>query len=137
MSYEIDYVTLPDFTPKSIGYTINKAGQFNVPAGINIIINVCNFNLEIGVYMLTVNIYDLTKSTSGVTYWIGGISTSSTQMNLKLSTSMATNVDSTTNNFTYIYTNTTPTTIYVQIQATFLSPTAGNSNYNCSIVRIA
>jgi len=139
MSYEIDYVTLPVFTSKSIGYTINNASTFTIPANNSSLINVCNFALGIGVYMLTVNIVGLTTTNYTSNFWNGGISTVSTNQDIQTSfcTCPTTIGGGSGINFTHIISSTTPGTIYVQLKPLVSSSSSSVSFYNCSIVRIA
>lgn len=134
MSYEIDYVTLPVFTSKSIGYTINNAGSYILSSQIqnNTIYNVCSFSLGIGVYMLTVNMYDLTPISG---YWNISISDTPTSFGTKITNSVAGLISC-----PYILSNTTSGTKYVVIQSVVFSTSPSSTIttiYNCSIVRIA
>jgi hypothetical protein len=143
MSYNVGYSSIPTFTTNSIGYSVNKAGNFDVPSTGTNIINVCNFSLDIGVYILTVNIYSLV-SVEEKNFWYGGISNTSnvTLPQTLLSYSPQSKYDInpfyiSSVNFTYIISNSSSSTTYVQIRP--YAPTLRNhtSDYNCSIIRIA
>jgi len=144
MSYNVSYTSIPTFTVNSIGYTVNNSGSVTLPQNSTNVINVCNFSLGIGVYMLTVNVCDL-ASNGPTNYWSGGISnTNTTALQTLLSTSAQSEYVlnpyfMSSINFTHIISNTNPSEVYVQVQPSSLSTIGGvvNATYNCSITRIA
>jgi hypothetical protein len=141
MSYDVSYSSLPTLNSQSIGYNVNKASIFST-ANNTALINVCNFSLGIGVYILTVNIAGLVSVTTN-NFWYGGISDTSSvtfpQIYLASSSQSiyVSNPYYTSGiNFTHIINNTSASTIYVQIKSYNAPGYVSDPDYNCSIVRI-
>ena len=139
MSYNVSYTTLPTFTSSSIGYSQDVSGTFTIPNTADVT-SVCNFNLGIGVYIVTVNIYNLISQTQNC-YWYGGLSNSATTITKYTSSpqwGIAINSFISSINFASVIPQNTAGILYVNIQPTSLpSLTPQPCNYNCSIVRIA
>jgi len=140
MSYNISYNTLPTFSTNSIGYNVNKSGQFSVAGDSTNVITVCNFDLSIGVYILTVNIYGLASNVEQQ-FWYGSLLNSQGTTNFFCYTPHG---KYTTNpyymasvNFTHVLNQTQSTTINVRVQPYNRTNLTSNANYNCSLLRIA
>ena len=99
--------------------------------------NFTNFNLGIGVYIITINIWNLLQPASGSGYsnfyYSFGISNSSSTITTYLSNTYGISFGGST-----VIQNTTASTIYVNIYSGGGSGVPSNfSSYNVSIVRIA
>ena len=144
MSYNVGYSSIPTFTTNSIGYSENQTGSFSIPSSGTNIINVCNFSLDIGVYILTANIYGLVTSNQ-YDFWFAGISNTSDNTTLQTVLSNSPQSLYVNNpyyisgaNFTHVISNSSSSTVYVQITP-YNDPSTSNNTgeYNCSIIRIA
>ena len=137
MSFNVSYTSLPTFQTNSIGYSENKSGTITLPANPYLYYNFTNFNLGIGVYIITINIWNLLQPASGSGYsnfyYSFGISNSSSTITTYLSNTYGISFGGST-----VIQNTTASTIYVNIYSGGGSGVPSNfSSYNVSIVRIA
>ena len=132
MSYNVNYLDLPTFQQNSIGYSENKKGVITIPQGSTGfgVFNLTSFNLGIGLYIITINVFNMWVNNLGLSL---GISSTSTSVTTPLS---ITNAAASMNGNTVI-SQTTSGTIYVNIQTSQLPPTTFQPYYNVSIVRIA
>ena len=144
MAYNVSYTTLPTFTSNSIGYSENLSGTVTVPNNTNVI-SVCNFNLGIGVYIMTVNISGLYLQESSF-FWAGGLSNSATTLGTVYATppqwGYSSNRFVSSINFSTVIPQNTAGKLYVNIQifgsGQMPDPLLDSPpNYICSIVRIA
>lgn len=140
MSFNVSYTDLPTFSTNSIGYNINESGTFQIPADNTNVINVCSFDLEIGIYIIAVNIYGLVSSNE-LNFWYGTLTNSQAvthyfsyapQSKYVLNPYYMSSI-----NFTHIINQTQSTTIDVNIKAYDYPNMSSTGNYNCSLVRIA
>jgi hypothetical protein len=142
MSYNVSYTSLPTFSSNSIGYSLDASGTFDVSS--NNTITVCSFNnLAIGVYIITVNIMNLT-SDQDRNYWIGQLKFHSTPtvtlqfMSAPQSIYTGNPYYMSSINFTHIIKQSEITTIDVQVYGVNNAGSiTSQPDYNCSIVRIS
>ena len=139
MAYNVSYSTLPTFSTNSIGYNVNNSGTYNYGNNSNKQ-TVCSFNLGIGVYIITVNIYGLVSSNQ-YNFWYGSLVNS---QGIEKFFSYSPQSIYTTNsfymssiNFSHIITQSESTTINVQIQSYNMPNRDVNASYNCSLVCIS
>lgn len=148
MSYNVLYNSLPTFQTKSIGYSDNKTGNLRnvIPETTVRVINVCNFNLDVGIYIITCNISYLGSSAEDITWW-GGISSSATTIETYISATTTHSPNAwwsdyfySNINFTHVIKKTVNSVLYVNIEPlypTYMPQSLNEPFYNVSIVRIA
>jgi hypothetical protein len=141
MSYNVNYTNLPTFTSNSIGYNENKAGILSYGDNINIL-TACHFDIGIGVYIISVNIFYLV-SANPYNFWYTFLSTSSDRSEdiLCMVSPQGNYISSSfylsSINFTRIINNDQPHTIYVKFTPYQKPNTTGDCYFDCSIVRIS